>query len=246
MPADFQEFQRDFARYLRQPRAQARPAGIPARPAAVYRELVFNNLCGFLDACFPVCRELLGERAWRQLNRRFFRDWPLHTPWFREIPAEFVRYLLETEATSRRPRWFAALAHYEWVELAVDTLETAKMPKLSPNGLLDTPNPLNPTLQLLAYAWPVQRISPSWRPRKAQETHLAVYRDSDDVVRFCELSPLTSRLLALMSEPGSTARLAIAQLAHEISHPDPAQLLAQAHQQLLSLQAQGILCGENP
>jgi hypothetical protein len=52
----------------------------------VYNELLFNNLCGFLDTCFPVCPALLGEKRWRRLNRTFYRDSPLHTPWFREIP----------------------------------------------------------------------------------------------------------------------------------------------------------------
>ena len=74
MTAHFQQFQRDFGAYLRHPRGNHRPAGLPARPAGVYRELVFNNVCGFLDSCFPLCRSLLGETRWRRLNRAFLTD----------------------------------------------------------------------------------------------------------------------------------------------------------------------------
>jgi hypothetical protein len=69
---------------------------------------------------------LLGEQRWRRLNRTFYRDWPLHTPWFREIPREFVRYLAEARHhASLCPAWLAELAHYEWAELAVDVMDCA-------------------------------------------------------------------------------------------------------------------------
>ena len=109
---DFQDLQRAFGRHIRDPRLSPRPAGVPARRMAVYNELLFNNICGFLDSCFPVCRATLGEKRWRRLNRSYFRDWPSHTPWFREIPREFVRYLNEAEIKQALPAWFAELAHY--------------------------------------------------------------------------------------------------------------------------------------
>ena len=105
-----QTFQREFGRHLRDPHHAPRPAGAPARRMAVYNELVFNNICGFLDACFPVSRALLGDARWRRLNRTFQRDWPSLTPWFREIPREFVRYLNECRISQSLPAWFAELA----------------------------------------------------------------------------------------------------------------------------------------
>ena len=65
---DFQAFQHAFARHIRDPHHTPRPAGVPARRMAVYNELLFNNITGFLDACFPVCRKLIGEKRWRRLN----------------------------------------------------------------------------------------------------------------------------------------------------------------------------------
>ena len=246
MTAHFQQFQRDFGAYLRHPRGNHRPASLPARPAGVYRELVFNNVCGFLDSCFPLCRSLLGEMRWRRLNRAFVADWPLHTPWFREIPAEFARYLREGRIHQPLPRWFAQLAHYEWAELAVDTMACAEPEPLAAGALLDTPAVLNPALMLLANDWPVQRIGPDYRPRKPVTTCLAVFRDAGQQVRFSELSAMSLRLLALLQQADITPRRAIAQLAKELAHPAPDTFLAQAHALLIELQAQGIVRGETP
>ena len=106
-PASFRDFQHAFARHLRDPHHVARPAGLPARRSRVYERLLFNNVRGFVDRCFPVCRTLLGEARWTRLIRCFYRDWPMATPWFREIPREFVRYLSEADIAMPRPRWLA-------------------------------------------------------------------------------------------------------------------------------------------
>ncbi|MBL8420541.1 MAG: putative DNA-binding domain-containing protein, partial [Dechloromonas sp.] len=131
--SDFQAFQHAFARHIRDPHHTPRPAGVPARRMAVYNELLFNNITGFLDACFPVCRKVIGERRWRRLNRAFYRDWKSHTPWFHEIPREFVRYLNEGVIRQPLPAWFVELAHYEWAELAVDTMD-CQIPGHDPAG----------------------------------------------------------------------------------------------------------------
>lgn len=245
MSGDFQTFQHAFAAHLRAPRQAMRPVAVPARRAGVYRELVFNNLCGFLDPCFPLCRELLGEKRWRRLCRSFQRDRPLHTPWFREIPGEFVRYLAEATIRQPLPAWLAELAHYEWAELAVDVMETGKTGGNLAGDLMDEVIVLNPALLNLAYRWPVQRIGPHYRPRRLQVTHLIVYRDADDNVRFSEVSPLTARLLELLAGEATSGRRLLLRLADEIGHPQPELLLAYGRELLTELHGQGILLGSH-
>lgn len=243
MNADFQQFQREFARHLRDPHHSPRPQGVPARRTAVYSELLFNNICGFVDTCFPVSRQTLGEKRWRRLTRTFYRDWPLHTPWFREIPHEFVRYLAEGEIRQPLPAWLAELAHYEWAELAVDVMETAT-PEHDPAGdLLTNPVALNPAQLSLTYTWPVHRIGPDYRPRQAQATHLVVYRDADEQVQFSQINTVTSRLLTLLATAPITAEAAIRQIANELQHPAPEQLLAHGAALLDDLRRQGIILG---
>lgn len=239
----FQTFQRDLARHLRDPRGARRPHGVASRPAAVYGELVFGNLCGFLDACFPVCRELLGEARWRRLHRAFLRDWPLRTPWFREIPAQFVRYLAEAPIVQPLPRWLAHLAHYEWTELAVDTLDCVVPDTQPAQDPLAHPLCVNPALMVCHYDWPVHLIHAGWRPRQLRPTVLAIYRDAALDVRFCEINAVTAQLLEDLREPHRCAADVVRQLAVTLHHPDPARLLEFAALLLQDLQAQGILLG---
>ena len=243
---DFQAFQRAFGRHLRDPKRTPRPPGVPARRMAIYNELLFNNICGFLDSCFPVCRATLGEKRWRRLNRTFFRDWPSHTPWFREIPREFVRYLNETEISQPLPAWLAELAHYEWVELAVDIMD-CPIPNHSPSGNLLIARPvLNPTLMNLSYHWPVHLIGPNYRPRKPQATQLVVFRDQNDNVQFVASNPVTSRLLALIEEQSMNGRAACLQIAAELQHPTPEALVNHGRAMLEQLRQQGIILGIQP
>lgn len=239
----FQDFQRDLACHLRDPHHVRRPKGVAPRPAALYGELVFGNLCGFLDACFPVCREILGEARWRRLHRAFLRDWPLRTPWFREIPAQFVRYLADAPITQSLPRWLAQLAHYEWTELAVDTLDCAAPAAQPAQDLLAGPLCVNPALMVCHYDWPVHRIHAGWRPRVPRPTVLAVYRDHALDVRFCEINTVTAQLLEDLREPHRCAADVVLKLAATLHHPDPARLLEFAAPLLQDLQAQGILLG---
>ena len=240
---DFQSFQRAFGRHLRDPQHTPRPAGVPARRMAVYNELLFNNICGFLDSCFPVSRATLGEARWRRLNRTFFRDWPSHTPWFREIPREFVRYLSEAEIKQPLPAWLAELAHYEWVELAVDIMD-CPMPAHDDQGHLLIGHPvLNPTLMNLSYQWPVHKIGPGYRPRKRQPTQLLVYRDTDDEVQFVVSNPVTARLLAILASAALTGRAACLRIAEELQHPSPETLVNHGLTMLEQLRDQGVILG---
>jgi hypothetical protein len=240
---DFQHFQRAFADHVRDPHHAPRPAGVPARRMAVYSELLFNNICGFVDRCFPVSQAVLGEKRRRRLIRSFYRDWPLHTPWFREIPREFVRYLVAGNIRQPLPAWLPELADYEWAELAVDIMDTP-LPAHDPSGdLLANPVALNPALLNLAYAWPVHRISLDYRPRKPQATYLAVYRDADDEVRFSQLNAVTGRLLTLLAIAPVTGEAALGQIAAELQHPAPEQLQAHGAALLDDLRRQGIVLG---
>lgn len=238
----FQQTQRALALHLRDPHHTPRPAGVPARRMRVYSELLFNNVSGFVDSCFPVCRQLLGEARWRRLCRTFYRDWPLHTPWFREIAREFLRYLEEARIAQPLPRWLADLARYEWAELAVDVMDVA-VPAHDPQGDMMTGRVvLNPARIDVASPWPVHRIGSAWQPRRPQPTFLVVFRNAQHAVRFCEINGATVRLLAWL-EQGCTGQQALEQLATEWAHPDPKALQGFGLPLLIRLREQGVLLG---
>ena len=236
----FQQFQRELATHLRDPAHTPRPAGLPARRVQVYSELLFNNVSGFLDSCFPVCQALLGPQRWSRLCRTFYRDWPSHTPWFREIPREFVRYLQEAPIAQPLPRWLADLAHYEWAELAVDVM-SVEVPAHDPEGdLMAHPVCLNPARVEIASSWAVHRIGPSYRPRVPEPTFVVVFRDAQHESRFTVLNAVTARLLAGLTQ-GMSGEAAVADVALALGHHNPKALDAVGRQQLQSLREQGLI-----
>ena len=238
----FQKFQHELAAHLRDPHHTRRPRGVPQRRMAVYNGLLFNNICGFVDSCFPVCRQGLGEVRWRRLCRTFYRDWPLHTPWFREIPREFVRYLDEARIAQSLPRWLADLALYEWAELAVDVMDVVTPPCDPLGDMMQAVVMLNPARIDVASLWPVHRIGPSWQPRQPEATFLVVFRDAQHDVQFSEINAVTARVLALLDE-GRTGRQVFEQLAREMAHSDPQALMGFGQQLLTSLREQGVILG---
>lgn len=240
----FQQFQHDFGRHLRDPRAAARPVGVPARRMALYNELLYNNLEGFLIACFPVTRQVLGMRRWPRLVRAFFREARCRTPYFREIPREFLDWLTAV-AGLKLPPWLRELAHYEWVELALDVMDVASPPHDPAGDLLDGVPVLAPALMNLAYAWPVQRIGPDWRPRKPVATHLLVFRDAAARVQFVALNPVSARLVALLLA-GATGRAACRAIAAELGHAQPDAVVAHGARVLEDLRTLGAILGTQP
>ena len=237
-------FQQAFAAHVRDPRRTSRPAGIPARRMRVYDELVFNNLRGFLDACFPVSRSVLGERRWMRLARAFLAGWRAKTPYFREIPREFLRWLMEGDLPCALPPWQMELAHYEWAELAVDVMDVVLPVEADPAGDLLLSRPIvNPALMNLRYCWPVQRIGPGYRPRKQHPTQLLVYRQVDGCVSFIETNAVTARLVALLQSGRLTGHEALRQIAEEMVHPEPDALIGHGLAQMDALRQSEIILG---
>jgi hypothetical protein len=94
------------------------------------------------------------------------------------------------------------LAHYEWVEMALQQSEAEPLPLSDAGLLLDRPLQVSPLAWPLAYAWPVQLVGPDYQPQTApaQPTLLLVRRAEDWSVKFSALSPLAWRLLQRIEE----------------------------------------------
>ncbi|MGR9052692.1 MAG: HvfC family RiPP maturation protein [Gammaproteobacteria bacterium] len=212
---DFKAKQQEFADFIRNPEEHRVPADVAPERMRMYRELFFNNIDAFLADNFPVLRSLYNDREWLQLAGDFYANHACSTPYFSEIPEEFLAYLQNERDTAGDFPFMLELAHYEWVEmaLAIDKAE-APPPLDAATDLSTTPLTLSPLAWPLAYRWPVHRISVDCIPE--QGTFLVVYRDRDDNVKFMTLTPLTYRLLTLLQEtPGATGTTLLRQLAEE-------------------------------
>lgn len=197
--------QNTLTRYLRDPDHCAPPAEMDVARAQVYRDLVFSNLSSLISGTFPVLVKILGDDHWRVLMRIFLRDHRAQTPKFGEIAQEFVEFLASEPQALNDGAWppfLVELAHYEWVEMALQQSDTEPLPASDAGLLLDRPLQISPLAWPLAYAWPVQLVGPDYLPDSppAQPTLLLVRRDEDWSVRFSELSPLAWRLLQRIGE----------------------------------------------
>jgi hypothetical protein len=254
MPAPERLREQEFrlAAHIRDPEGQPPPPGIEERRLAIYRDLFFNSLLGLLSGNFPVIRRLLGEPAWPTLVREFYREFRAGTPLFTELPREFIRYLQQRAGSGRGdPPWLAELAHYEWVELALDLDEAdpAATPHAPAGDLLDGVPVLSPVAWPLAYTWPVHRLSPDFLPAEAPgaPTFLLVLRDAGLQVRFHEISALTFRLLQRLDEaPALSGREQLRALATEAGAADVAAFERQGRDMLEHLRGQGAILGIRP
>lgn len=233
-----------LAAHVRDPATHPGPPGIEARRLKIYSDLVFNNLDGLLAGNFPVIRKTLGDADWQALLRRFLIRHHSQTPLFTELGRELIAFL-EAEPDPQRP-WLAELAHYEWAELGLQ-LSDAPLPPQDPDGdLLDDIPRLSPLAWPLAYAWPVNRISPDYQPSEPppEPTLLLLRREADGRIHFSMLSPLLFRLLALIeTNPDATGRALLQQLSQEAGQADVAAFITEALPMLQRLQAEGVLLG---
>ncbi len=243
----FQQQQQALTAYLRDPESCPAPQGIEPRRLAVYRDLFYKNIEGFISGGFPVCRSIFPDDQWHAMGRDFMKVHHCQSPYFLQIAEEFLHYLSGARDHPDDPPFLRALAHYEWVELALDT-DTATLPaKLSVSTpLVDTCLRKSPLAWSLSYPYPVHRISKAYQPlhTPGDMTYLVVYRDRSDAVRFMEINAVTARLLALL-EGGASPRECLASLATELAAEED-RLVDFAESLLQQLLEADILCLAEP
>ncbi|TWI10558.1 DNA-binding domain-containing protein [Aerolutibacter ruishenii] len=240
---------RTLAGHIRDPDHAPAPEGIEVRRLQVYRELFFNNVQGLLAGNFPVIRRILDDATWMALLRDFYREHPARTPLFPELPREFLHYL-DTRADQGRsdPAWLRELAHYEWVELALQLHETtpADVPHDPTGDLLGGQPLISPLAWPLAYHWPVHQLAPDYLPDAppAAPTLLLLLRRDDGQIDFQALSPLTYRLLErLEAFPQLSGREQLEALGAEAGTDDVEAFVRQGATMLAQLGRDGVLVG---
>lgn len=235
---------RQLTSYIRDPDSTDGPAGIESRRLNIYRDLFYKNIEGFISGGFPVLRSLFEDDSWHRLVRDFMIQHHCHTPYFLEISQEFLLYL--QNGYSQRegdPPFIQELAHYEWVELALDVADEdlTAVPFLADGDLLESTPLVSPLAWSLAYQYPVHHIGEKFQPQQAPmtPTFLIVYRNRADEVGFMETNSVTARMLEILQQEQSlSGRQVLMQIATELNHADPDQVVAgglEVLQQLLSL-----------
>lgn len=225
---DFQHTQQAFAAHLRDPDLHPAPGDIDARRMGIYRYLVYNNIESFLANGFPVLRSISDDQYWHAMARDFIRRHVCHSPYFLDIGKEFLAYLEHERASvAGDVPFLLELAHYEWVELALDvSTETLSPEQLTAVDFLEDHFRVSPLAWSLSYHYPVHRICADFQPTEPPQelTFLVVYRNRHDQVRFLEINAVTARLLQLLEEGDYRGREVFSILSAELGHSDPGQI----------------------
>jgi hypothetical protein len=169
---------------------------------AIYRDLFFKNIMGFLSGTFPVLAEILGEERWLEIGRDFFSRHASKSPYFLEISREFLSYLEdEYEPVKSDPDYMYELAHYELLELYVDVEPEGYKVELDQEvDVLSSLPVLSPVAEGFLYNYPVHQISLENSSPEPKQSALIIYRKCDDSVAFIESNPFTLQLFSLLKE----------------------------------------------
>jgi hypothetical protein len=243
----FQEYQTQFTAHIRNPAINKKPAGVANKRMAIYREIVFNNIFASVSACFPVCQQILGTRAWRKLVGSFFAEHSSNTPFFREIPKQFLNYLDRQTVAEHLKQ----LAHYEWAELRLSTIDVSgnntgqvETSSLSAQSDLLNQRPvLNPAHLLLAYDYPVHRLSKRHKTAEPDPTHILMYRNDAFEIKFIVLNAITYQLLSMLQQHSISGEQALREIAQMLNHPQPETIVQFGQQILRDLLEQGAIVG---
>lgn len=246
---EFQQKQYAFAAHIRDPDHNPAPTGVEDRRMAIYRELFFNNLHNLIGSTFPVIKKLHKRDKFRSLIRAFMVRHQAQTPYFLEIPREFLAFLQnEYELQDDDFPFLIELAHYEWVELALSVSEESNDGQnVDPDGDLLEGIPVCSVLTwTFAYQYPVHRISTEYQPTEPGDapTFLAVCRKANDDMDFMELNSVTAQLLEMIAaNDKNTGRELLVRLADEIKYPDGDALVEHGATSMQQMRQAEILLG---
>jgi len=245
----FRTAQHVFTQHMRDPENNPAPVGVEDRRIGVYRELVYNNIEGFIANSFPVLRKITADEQWHAMLRDYVCHHQAHTPLFPRMPLEFIQYLeKERHGHPEDPDFMLELAAYEWAEIAI-SLDTREidLDEIDVDGDLLAGVPvLNPIVMPQTYQYPVHQISPDYLPDTPPEvpTYLLVYRRRDDEVGFLELNPVSARLVECIQGNNNKTGLQLLEgIAQELRHPDPQVVINGGYEIMRGMHDKDIILG---
>lgn len=69
------------------------PQSINSEQLAVYQRLIVNNLREFINRCFSDSRHFIDTDQWNNLQKQFLANTSLESPYFNDIPVQFLHYI---------------------------------------------------------------------------------------------------------------------------------------------------------
>jgi hypothetical protein len=119
----------------------------------------------------------------------------------------------------------------------------------STGDLMEEVPVLSPLAWPLSYRFPVHQIRPGFEPEAPPEkaTHILVYRNRNDKVKFMQLNDVSRLLLNLLQENrGLTGLELLSEIASSINHPDSSVVIDNGEKLLQDLRNKDVILGTRP
>ncbi len=222
-----------LANYARDPLNHPPPAGMAPARAAVYARLVHNNVCGFIRRCFSASMPLADPAIWADLEARFLAQARPHSPYFSDIPPQFLHY---AQASGRLPETVLALMDFETTQLAAEiTPMSTAAAHAQEHSLLQW----SPAAFLRQYS--VDFIAHDLAGFTATPSRVLVWRSHNDDVYYRLLDEPEYLFLAHFHTQPSSVAILFAELAVVMSDTDTEALHGWLQTQINTWVAAGVL-----
>lgn len=193
----FQATQQQFCNWIRFPQSEL-PKALHAERMQIYRDLLFNNVCSFINLVYPITRALLPAIQWQKLLTEFFQQAQCESPFYNDISLQFREYLTDCQHPSLHEYpWLAELLQFEWLELYLDTVQIEKK-RLTRQSEWQ----LNTQVWVLVYQYPVYQWSSSMIIAEAEPmpSAILVWRNDQDNICVESLSVLFAVVIEQLNQ----------------------------------------------
>ncbi len=184
-PETSAQYQHRFAQAIREGKAAD---GLPQECLNVYIRLIRNNIHSFIDRCYTETLQYFDSEEWGRLKEGFVRDARAQTPYFQEIPGEFLQYCQSLPLSDD----LLALMDFEHTQLLAETTHTDSQEVHTDSD--DLAYTLSPAAFVRRYQYDVTD------ELQEAETAVLVWRDKEDDVMYQTLNDFDALLLETLAE----------------------------------------------
>jgi hypothetical protein len=190
--------------------AEIRSLGEETHAWRAYRRMVRARFYQTIDHAFERFIGAIGRDGFHRLVDRFLADDPPRSPYLRDLPGEFLRFLERSHGALAEveglPPYALDLMRYEWAEL--ETAYTHQ--EVHPADVLPLdmhrPAALSPAHRLLHLDYRVHQmgVDGGGAPAERSSVWLCLYRDrTTHEVETLELTPVAARIVAEIAHRGA-------------------------------------------
>lgn len=184
-PETSAQYQHRFAQAIREGKAAD---GLPQERLNVYIRLIRNNIHSFIDRCYTETLQYFDSEEWGSLKEGFVRNARAQTPYFQEIPGEFLQYCQSLPLSDD----LLALMDFEHTQLLAETAQTDSQTTHADSD--DLAYTLSPAAFVRRYQYDVTD------ELQEAETAVLVWRDKEDDVMYQTLDDFDALLLETLAE----------------------------------------------